>query len=64
VYDAFRAGALGYLLKTSTPQDVVDAIRLAVKGEAKITRKSRPRSSKTSDESRKTTARTTASSTC
>jgi len=39
VYEAFRAGALGYLLKTSTPQDVVDAIRLAVKGEAKITPK-------------------------
>lgn len=37
VFDAFRAGALGYLLKTSTPQDVVDAIRLASKGEAKIT---------------------------
>jgi len=37
VFDAFRAGALGYLLKTSTPQDVVDAIRLAEKGEAKIT---------------------------
>ena len=37
VYDAFRAGALGYLLKTSTPQDVVEAIRLADKGEAKIT---------------------------
>lgn len=37
VYDAFRAGALGYLLKTSTPQDVVEAIRLAEKGEAKIT---------------------------
>ncbi|RYG41510.1 response regulator transcription factor [bacterium] len=29
IYDAFRAGALGYLLKTSTPQDVVEAIRLA-----------------------------------
>jgi DNA-binding NarL/FixJ family response regulator len=39
VYDAFRAGALGYLLKTSTPADVVDAIRLAEKGEAKITPK-------------------------
>jgi DNA-binding NarL/FixJ family response regulator len=39
VYDAFRAGALGYLLKTSTPQDVVEAIRLAQKGEAKITPK-------------------------
>lgn len=37
VYEAFRAGALGYLLKTSTPQDVIDAIRLAEKGEAKIT---------------------------
>ena len=39
VFDAFRAGALGYLLKTSTPQDVIDAIRLAEKGEAKITPK-------------------------
>ena len=37
VFEAFRAGALGYLLKTSTPQDVVEAIRLAEKGEAKIT---------------------------
>lgn len=37
VFDAFRAGALGYMLKTSTPQDVIDAIRLAHKGEAKIT---------------------------
>ncbi len=37
VYEAFRAGALGYLLKTSTPQEVVEAIRLAQKGEAKIT---------------------------
>lgn len=39
VYEAFRAGALGYLLKTSTPQDVIEAIRLASKGEAKITPK-------------------------
>jgi DNA-binding NarL/FixJ family response regulator len=39
VYDAIRAGALGYLLKTSTPHDVVEAIRLAQKGEAKITPK-------------------------
>lgn len=39
VYDAFRAGALGYLLKTSTPQDVIEAIRLAYRGEAKITPK-------------------------
>lgn len=39
VFEAFRAGALGYLLKTSTPHDVIDAIRLASKGEAKITPK-------------------------
>lgn len=39
VFDAFRAGALGYLLKTSTPADVVDGIRLAHRGEAKITPK-------------------------
>ncbi len=39
IFDAFRAGALGYLLKTSTPQDVIDAVRLAKRGEAKITPK-------------------------
>jgi DNA-binding NarL/FixJ family response regulator len=39
VYEAFRAGALGFLLKTSTPHDVIDAVRLAYKGEAKITPK-------------------------
>lgn len=39
IFDAFRAGALGYLLKTSTPNDVVEAIRSAEKGEAKITPK-------------------------
>lgn len=39
VYEAIRAGALGYLLKTSTPAEVVDGIRLAYKGEAKITPK-------------------------
>lgn len=39
VYDAFRAGATGYLLKTSTPADIVDAIRCAHKGEAKVTPK-------------------------
>jgi len=39
VFEAFRAGALGYLLKTSTPQDVIEAVRLAYKGEAKITPK-------------------------
>lgn len=39
IFDAIRAGALGYLLKTSTPQNVVDAIRLAEKGEAMLTPK-------------------------
>ena len=37
VFEAFRAGALGYLLKTSTPQDVIEAIRLGSHGEAKVT---------------------------
>jgi DNA-binding NarL/FixJ family response regulator len=37
VFEAFRAGALGYLLKTSTPQEVIEAIRLAHRGEAKVT---------------------------
>ncbi|MCG9895903.1 MAG: response regulator transcription factor [Fimbriimonadaceae bacterium] len=39
VFEAFRCGALGYLLKTSTPQEVIDGIRLAHRGEAKITPK-------------------------
>ncbi len=39
IFEALRAGALGYLLKTSTPHDVVTAIRLASKGEAMITPK-------------------------
>ncbi|MCW5938141.1 MAG: response regulator transcription factor [Fimbriimonadaceae bacterium] len=39
VFEALRAGALGYLLKTSTPQEVVEAIRLAHRGEAKLTPK-------------------------
>jgi DNA-binding NarL/FixJ family response regulator len=39
VFEAFRAGALGYLLKTSTPQDVIESIRLADRGEAKVTPK-------------------------
>lgn len=39
IFEAFRAGALGYLLKTSTPQEVVEAIRLAHRGEAKLTPK-------------------------
>ncbi|MCE9559136.1 MAG: response regulator transcription factor [Armatimonadetes bacterium] len=37
VFEAFRAGALGYLLKSSTPQDVIAAVRGAAKGEAFIT---------------------------
>jgi two-component system NarL family response regulator len=37
VFEAFRAGALGYLVKTSTPQDVIEAIRLAHHGEAMVT---------------------------
>lgn len=37
VFNAFRAGALGYLLKTSTPQQVIEAVRSAAKGEAMIT---------------------------
>ena len=39
IFEAFRAGALGYLLKTSTPQEVIESVRLAAKGEAKITPK-------------------------
>jgi DNA-binding NarL/FixJ family response regulator len=39
VFEAFRAGALGYLLKTSTPQEVIESVRLAARGEAKITPK-------------------------
>ena len=39
IFDAVRAGAMGYLLKTSTPQDVIEAIRLADRGEANITPK-------------------------
>ena len=37
IFDAFRSGACGYVLKTSTPVEVVEAIRLANRGEAKIT---------------------------
>lgn len=37
IYEAFRSGALGYLLKTSTPHEVIDAIRLASRNEAKVT---------------------------
>lgn len=37
VYEAFRSGAIGYILKDSTPKDVVEAVRLASKGEALVT---------------------------
>ncbi|MCW5944000.1 MAG: response regulator transcription factor [Fimbriimonadaceae bacterium] len=39
VYEAFKAGAKGYLLKTSSPKDVIEAVRLAETGEAKVTPK-------------------------
>ncbi len=39
IFDALRAGATGYLLKTSTPQEVIESVRLAAKGESKITPK-------------------------
>lgn len=39
VFDAFRTGALGFLLKTSMPNDVIEAVRFAAKGEAKVTPK-------------------------
>ncbi len=34
VYDGIRAGAVGYLLKDAEPEELVDAIRAAWKGEA------------------------------
>ncbi|PEC56503.1 DNA-binding response regulator [Bacillus cereus] len=34
VYDGIRAGAVGYLLKDAEPEELVDAIRAACKGEA------------------------------
>lgn len=37
VFDAFRAGAIGYLLKSSKGNDIIAAVRFAVKGEAFIT---------------------------
>ncbi|MBX7132014.1 MAG: response regulator transcription factor [Fimbriimonadaceae bacterium] len=39
IFDAIAAGALGYLLKTSTPQEVIDAIRAAEQGGARLTPK-------------------------
>ena len=37
VFDAIRAGANSYLLKTSTPQELIEAIRRAYKSEATLT---------------------------
>ncbi len=37
VFDAIRSGATGYLLKTSHPSEVVEAIKRAVSGEAMLT---------------------------
>jgi DNA-binding NarL/FixJ family response regulator len=37
IYEAIRSGAISYLLKTSTPKDVVDAVRRAAEGEAMMT---------------------------
>ncbi len=39
IFDAFRYGAMGYLLKTSTPQEVIDAVKHAHQKEVKITPK-------------------------
>jgi DNA-binding NarL/FixJ family response regulator len=36
VFEAFRAGAVGYILKDSTPRVVIEAVRLAAKGEAML----------------------------
>jgi len=37
VFEAVRSGAISYLLKTSTPKEVVDAIRRAYNGETTLT---------------------------
>ncbi|MCH8274962.1 MAG: response regulator transcription factor [Armatimonadetes bacterium] len=39
VFDAIRSGAIGYLLKTTTPEGVIEAIRRAAQGEASLTPK-------------------------
>lgn len=36
VFEALRLGAIGYLLKTSSPNEVIDAIERAVAGEATL----------------------------
>ncbi|MFN7172079.1 MAG: response regulator [Fimbriimonadaceae bacterium] len=37
IFEAFRSGALGYILKTSTPSELMEAVRSAYIGEARIT---------------------------
>jgi DNA-binding NarL/FixJ family response regulator len=37
VFEAFRVGAISYILKDSTPKEVVEAVQLAARDEAKIT---------------------------
>lgn len=37
VFEAIRSGAISYLLKTSTPKEVIDAIRRAHNGETTLT---------------------------
>ncbi|GMV38029.1 MAG: DNA-binding response regulator [Fimbriimonadales bacterium] len=37
VFEAIRSGAIGYLLKDSTPKDVIEAIREAYRGESRMT---------------------------
>jgi DNA-binding NarL/FixJ family response regulator len=39
IFEALRAGAMGYLLKTSTAQDVIEGVRLAFRDETKLTPK-------------------------
>lgn len=36
VFPAIKAGALSYLLKSATPDEVIDAVHAAVKGEARL----------------------------
>lgn len=36
IFDAIKAGALSYLLKDSSPQDLVEAVRAAVRGESTL----------------------------
>jgi NarL family two-component system response regulator LiaR len=36
VFNAIRAGALSYLLKDSSPQELVEAVRAAARGESKL----------------------------